>query len=99
MSNAFLLGVLAGAAWNAASVWVMGRMLQAWLAADTHRGQAIGWLLVKLGVVYPMAWLILRHPAVSLPGFSVGFTLILFAALAWFAARTQPVSVPRPHGR
>lgn len=83
--------LLVGGAWNLASLWCLIRVLSAWIGPSASRRRAIAWLVVKLGGLYPLAWLMLRHPAMSALGFGLGFSLVLLVILAyvvWAAQRT-----------
>ena len=95
MTN-LLLSAAAGAAWNAASLFCLARLLRAWLGPQPSRRRVAGWLLVKCLLLYPLVVLILRHPAISCAAFGVGFTLVLIAAMGWMLLR-----LPRalPYGR
>ena len=74
--------MLVGGAWNLASLWCLARVLSAWLGTTPSRRRAVAWLIAKLGGLYPLAWLILRQPAISAVGFGVGFSLVLVVILA-----------------
>ncbi len=89
------VGIVAGILWNVASLWCLTRMLGAWLGPQPSRRRAIGWLLIKFPLLYLGAYVLLRH-AVSPIGFSIGFSLALIGALAWFVACAQR---PHVHGR
>ena len=94
-----MLGALAGAAWNLTNFWILTRLLSAWISPVRSRRRVLGWLLLKLAVLYPLAFVFLRafpHLAVS---FGVGFTLVLCAAVAWFAASAQRTVALKSHGR
>ena len=85
-------GVLVGGAWNLASLGCLMRALSAWLGPTPSRRRAVAWLLVKLGGVYPLAWLLLRHPAVSALGFGIGFSLVLVVILAHVVWAARPAA-------
>lgn len=96
------LGLLAGGAWNLASLWCLSRLLQTWigpprLAGDqsgkgpaASRRQAVAWLLVKFPLLYGLMFLILRAPNLSLIGFGAGFSLTLLLGLGWLAVHAKP---------
>ena len=87
--SSFTIGLICGAAWNAANFWCLTRLLAAWVGPRRSQPRAIGWVLVKLAVVYPSAFLLLRHPQVSPIGFGLGFTLVLLIGIGAFAGRAQ----------
>ena len=97
------LGIAAGGLWNLASLWCLMRLLRAWVSAPSAGGQpnrrAIGWLIVKLAGLYPLAVLFLANPSNSRIGFGVGFTLVLTAGLTVVLLRTQRTTLARAHGR
>lgn len=76
------LGVLAGGLWNMASLWILGRLLSAWLGPHPSQRRAIGWLLLKFPLLYALAFVALRSSTVSLAGFGAGFTVALVAVMA-----------------
>ena len=98
MTERLLFGLLAGALWNAVSLWCLSRLLGAWLGPSPSRRLALIWLAVK-GALYGAAWKLLSHPAVSLAGFGLGFTATLFAALVWAFLRAQRPALVRTHVR
>ena len=61
--------------------------------------QVVGWLLVKFPLLYGTAVGLLWARAVSLIGFSLGFSLVLLAALVRFAYSAQRMTLSRSHGR
>ena len=93
------LSVVGGALWSAANLWCLTRLLNAWLGPRCSRRRVVGWLLLKFPLLYVAVFLLLRSPALSVAGFSVGFTLVLIAAIGWLAVRAQRLSTLRPHGR
>ena len=98
MTERFVFGLLAGAAWNAASLWCLSRLLGAWIGPQPSRRRALAWLPVKLSL-YAAAWWLLSRPAVSLIGFSLGFTLVLALAAGGFILRARGVALARADGR
>ena len=94
-----VLGALAGAAWNLANFWMLTRLLSAWMNPVRSRRRVFGWLLLKLAVLYPMACMFLRAFPQLAVSFGVGFTLVLCAAVAWFAASAQLTITLKTHGR
>ena len=99
MTERFLAGGIAGAVWNALNLWCLTRLLQAWLGPRPSRRLALGWLLAKFPLLYAAAWVCLSHPGSSAAGFGVGFTVVLIAAMAWFAFQAQRMAPLRSHGR
>lgn len=90
-------GIAAGGAWSLANLWCLSRVLSAWLGPEHSRRRAVGWLLVKVAVLYPAAFAVLSVHRQLAPGFGLGFTLVLAVVIAGFALRSRlPV---RPHGR
>ena len=99
MSNTSLVaGLAAGAAWSTANLWCLARLLRAWLGPQPSTRRAIGWLCVKVPL-YGAAVGLLWARAVSLLGFSLGFSLVLLAALVRFACSAQRMTLSRSHGR
>ena len=89
--SSVLLGVLAGGAWNLASLWCLRQLVRAWLGPQPSRPRVIGWLLVKFPFLYYLIFLMLRSGVVSSVGFGIGFSVVLAAAmggLLWRAQRT-----------
>ena len=99
MSERFFAGLLAGAAWNAASVWCLGRLLRAWLGPAPSTRRAVGWLAVKFPLLYLLVFLLISQPGISVAGFGCGFTLVLAGVVAWYALRVPRFSGVRSHGR
>lgn len=97
--STFLIGVAAGGAWNAANLWSLARLLQAWLISPRSLRRVIGWLVVKFPLLYVLAFLALRSAKISVIGFSIGFTVVLLAAVGHFLLRAARVAVPSAHGR
>ncbi len=93
-----VIGLLAGGVWNLANFWCLSRLLHAWVTPHASRRRALGWLLVKVPLLYAFVFFLLRAPSVSLVGFSLGFTAVLAAAIGWFMLRSQRMMVPS-HGR
>ena len=98
MTERFLFGLLAGAAWSAASLWCLSRLLGSWLGPSPSRWRVGVWLAVKI-ILYSAAWKLISHPAVSLAAFSLGFTAVLVAALVWALLRAQRPALVRTHVR
>ena len=89
------IGVVAGIAWNLASLWCLSRLLAAWLGPSPSKRRAIGWLLVKFPLLYLLAFALVRGSSVSLIGFGAGFSAVLVVMLAAFALRAQRrIAVP-----
>ncbi|MBI4342495.1 MAG: hypothetical protein HY599_03920 [Candidatus Omnitrophica bacterium] len=82
-------GLLAGAAWNFASVWTLSRLLNAWLSPQRSRRHVVGWLAAKLAVLYPLAALFLQTYPGTAVGFGIGFTVALLVVIGWYALATQ----------
>ena len=99
MSDRVLLGLIAGAMWNLASLWCLKQMLQGWLGPNPSRRRAVLWLLVKFPLLYALAVLLLRSPSVSLAAFGAGFSLVLLVVIGWAAVQAQRPVTLRPHGR
>jgi len=91
-------GVLAGGAWNLASVWCLAHLLNAWLGPRPSRRRAIGWLMVKFPLLYLLVFALLRSPAISLIGFGIGFSLVLAVVVGWFALNVKRLTAS-PYGR
>lgn len=98
MTERLFLGLLAGAAWNTASLWCLSRLLGSWIGPSPSRRRALMWLPVKL-LLYAAAWWLLSRPAVSLIGFSLGFTLVLAAAAGRLLLRARRMAFARINGR
>jgi len=97
--NNHWLGVLAGALWNLASLWCLTQLLRAWLGPHPSRRRVLLWLLVKFPLFYLLVFVLLRHPAISIVGFGVGFTLVLLLVMGWVIRQSQRALAIRPHGR
>jgi hypothetical protein len=99
MTEPFVLGLAAGAAWNLASLWLLTRLLGAWLGPRPSTRRAIGWLLLKFPLLYLGAFVLLRHPSISVIGFGIGFTLVLAVAVAALALKAGRMTARTSHGR
>lgn len=88
-------GVFAGGIWNLANFWCLTRLLSAWLGPQQSRRRVIGWLLVKCPLLYGAAFALLSHPAVSVIGFSIGFTVVLVSVMIFVALRIRQIAIPR----
>lgn len=106
------LGVVAGGVWNLTSLWCLVHLLNAWLVplpvASAEGGsaprrrpwwrrQGVGWLLVKFPLLYAIAVIVLRVPAVSIVGFGIGFTVVLLVMAVTLALRARHLATPS-HG-
>lgn len=92
-------GMLAGGGWNFANLWILSRLLSAWMAPARSKRRVLGWLFLKLAVLYPLVFLFLQrapHLAIS---FGIGFTIVLGAAIGYFAVAAQRPLILKPHGR
>ena len=106
-------GILAGGLWNLANLWCLGRAFGVWLGAQSSaptrrslqraiRWRSAGWFVLKFPVLYGLAiGLFLMKPDLSLPGFVLGFSVMLAAALLAHIAHLQHTLhvVPSQHGR
>lgn len=93
------LGVLTGATWNIANLWILSRLLSTWMSPSRSVRQVVGWLILKLAVLYPLVIVFLQafpHLAMS---FGVGFTMVLGGAITWFAVLAQRALTIKSHGR
>lgn len=99
MTNSLIAGMVAGAAWNAANLWCLSHLVFSWLGPKPSKRRALGWLVIKFPVLYVLVFAYLTHPAGSVAGFGLGFTLLLASAAVWFAVRAQRLVAVRPHGR
>lgn len=97
--NDHWLGALAGALWNLASVWCLIQLLQAWMGPHPSRRRALLWLLVKFPLLYLLVFVLLRHPAISIVGFGVGFSLVLVIMVGWLLRQAVQMAPIHPHGR
>ena len=93
------LGIAAGGTWNIASLWCLARLLSAWCRPRPSRRQVLGWFFLKFPLLYVAVFSLLRMPAVSLVGFSIGFSLVLFLAVGWVMIRVRRTALARPYGR
>ena len=93
------VGFLVGVTWGLVNLWVLARLLTAWMSSQRSRRRVVGWLLTKVAVVYPLAVLFLHaYPGCAM-SFGLGFSVVLLAAIARFLLLAQrPVSL-RTHGR
>ena len=83
-----LVGVLAGGAWNLASLWCLTQLVRAWLGPQPSRRRAIIWLAVKFPLLYAAIFLMFHRGMVSIVGFSIGFSVVLMAAIGWLWWKT-----------
>lgn len=88
------LGVAAGGAWNLASLWCLSRILEAWIGPAPSTKRVVAWLLVKFLILYVAVYILISRAAVSLVGFSIGFTVVLIAALVLLVMRSRARMVP-----
>ncbi len=92
-------GILAGGAWNLASLWCLMRLLDAWLGSHPSRRRAIGWLLLKFPLLYLLVFVVFRRPAVSLVGFGIGFTVVLAVVVGGIGIQATRTALAPPHDR
>jgi hypothetical protein len=92
------LSLVAGGIWNLASLWLLTRLLGAWLGPRPSTRRAVGWLLLKFPMLYLAAFMLLHQPSVSVIGFGIGFTVVLAAAVADAALQAGRITT-RPNGR
>ena len=90
------LSVVVGALWALANFWCFAQLLGAWLGPHYSSARVWGWLAVKFPVLYLLAFAAFRYASLSVAGFTVGFTLILAAALIWFVRRPHGLHTTRP---
>lgn len=83
----FWFSVAAGAGWNLASLFCLRQLLRAWLGKRPSQRRAIAWVLVKFPLLYALIVFLFRSTWLSVIGFSVGFSVVLGAAMALFAKR------------
>jgi len=94
-----IAGVMAGCAWNLANLWCLSRLLTTMLGPTPARARVTCLLLTKMAL-YGAAFGVLRLPGAPIVGFSIGFTIILAAALIWVVLHAQQQGVlARSHGR
>ena len=93
------LGVFAGGVWNLVNLWCLVRLLIAGLGPQRSNTRVVGWLLVKFLLLYAVAFQLLRDPAVSLVGFSIGFSVVLVTVVTFLALRTRQLIAPVSHER
>jgi len=92
-------GVLAGGAWNLASLACLSRLVSAWLRETPSAWRVTGWLLLKFPLLYILAFVVLRAPGMSLGGFGIGFSLVLAVVASWLAVAARRAAAVHPHGR
>ena len=83
------LGVLSGGLWNLINLWCLQNLLSAWLGTTRSKRRVVGWIALKFLFLYGLVVLLLRHPAISLIGFGVGFTIVLVSAIGIFAIQAR----------
>ena len=93
------LGIAAGGAWSLASLWCLARLLAAWLSPTHSRRRVIGWLLVKLAVLYPLAVAFLLAAPHLAMSFGIGFTVALAVMAVGFACQGIRAAQAQSHGR
>ena len=81
--------VLVGGVWSVANLWVLARLLAAWVGPQRSRRRVVGWLLMKLAVLYPLAVLFLRASPEAAGGFGIGFSVVLLAAITRYLLAAQ----------
>lgn len=94
-----VLGVLVGGAWNLASLWCLVRLLMGWLGPHHDTRRAIGWLLLKCGLLALLVFGILRRPAISVVGLCIGVTVALVVVVGNLAWRAKRLVIGQSHGR
>ena len=77
------LGVAAGLLWNVVNLWCLAYLLRLWIGEGASKRQVAMWAVVKFPLLYAAAFVLLRHPAVSVVGFGLGFTVVLLLAGLW----------------
>lgn len=87
------LGVLSGGFWNLINLWCLQNLLNAWLGTTRSTRRVVGWIVLKFLFLYGLVVLLLRHPAISLMGFGIGFTIILISAIGIFAVQARGLIV------
>ena len=95
----FGLSVAAGALWNGASLFCLRQLLRAWLGPQPSTRRAIAWVLVKFPLLYVLILFLFRSPGLSIVGFSLGFSVVLAAAIALLACRALPLGRAPTHVR
>ncbi len=93
-SGRIAIGVLAGGAWNLASLWCLIHLLGAWIGPRASVRRAIGWLLLKFPLLYVLAFGVLNSRTVSLLGFAAGFTVVLVLLVGGYALSLQRLARP-----
>lgn len=94
-----IVGVLAGGAWNLASLWCLTQLVRAWLGPRPSRRRALIWLVVKFPLLYAATVLMCYKGMVSIVGFSIGFSVVLAASIVWLWWRAQRMATAGSHGR
>ena len=75
---AIALGWLAGAAWNAANLFLLARLMRMLKPDEPRRFRRTAFLLTaKFGLLYPAGVWLLWSRSVNLAGFTLGFTAML----------------------
>ena len=87
--RAFAASALVGGLWNVASLWMLTRVLGAWMGPRRSARRAAAWMAVKLLLLYPLAVLFLLRPGTSPLGFGVGFTMALAIGILCLARWAQ----------
>lgn len=95
----FGLSAAAGAVWNLASLFCLRRLLRAWMGPQPSQRRAVAWVLVKFPLLYALVVCLFRMPQLSIVGFSLGFSVVLTAAMALFARRALTFGGTRAHVR
>ena len=83
------MGITAGVAWNLLSLWSLAQLLKAWLGPTPSRPRVIGWLLVKIPLLYALAFVLVSHPSISPLGFGLGFTASLALVLIGYLLKRR----------
>lgn len=91
------VGVIAGGAWNLASLWCLTRLLQAWIGPKPSQKKAVFWVLVKFPLLYSAIFIVFHTRLFSLAAFSVGFSVVLLIALgAFISGMRQAMGAVKP---
>ena len=94
--SSITMGVLAGGVWNLLSLWWLTRLFAAWLGPKPSQRRVIGWLLLKFPLLYVVAIGLMSSGWISGLAFGVGFTVVLFAAIAGLIVHSRHLFVGHP---
>ncbi len=99
MNTTFLFSTSFGILWNVASIGCLVQLLRCWMGPQPSWRRALFWSVIKFGLLYAVASFFLWSERASVLGFSIGFTVTLIGACAYFAIRGRSNLATRSYVR